>query len=73
MGGISLLKRYSKKETFIYDDEKERDMKALQYGGGVVEVKMLTLLGDKDEYEDDEYLLEITTSYDVEENDNDFY
>lgn len=67
-----MLKRYYKKETFIYDDEKERDMKALQYGGGVG-VKMLTLLGDKDEYEDDEYLLEITTSCDVEENDNDFY
>lgn len=64
-----MLKRYYKKETFIYDNPEERDSKALQYGGGIG-VKKLDIFGDKEELEDDEYLLELTYSYgDVEEDD----
>lgn len=62
-----MLKRYYKKETFIYDDPKERDLKASEYGGGIG-VKKLDLFGDKEELEDDEYLLEVTYDYDVEDN-----
>lgn len=63
-----MLKRYYKKETFIYDNPGERDLKALQYGGGI-EVKKLDIFGDKEELEDDEYLVEITYSYGDDEED----
>ena len=54
-------------EEVIYDNPEERDSKALQYGGGIG-VKKLDIFGDKEELEDDEYLLELTYSYgDVEE------
>lgn len=53
-----MLKRHRKVETFVYDDAEERDLKALQYGGGIG-VKKLDIFGDKEEFEDDEYLLEI--------------
>lgn len=64
-----MLKRYYKKEIFIYDSAEERDSKALQYGDGIG-VKKLDMFGDKEEFEDDEYLLELTYSYGgVEEDD----
>ena len=63
-----MLKRYYKKETFIYDNPGERDSKALQYCGGIG-VKKLDIFGNKEELEDDEYLVEITYSYGDNEED----
>ena len=57
-----MLKRHYKKETFIYDNPEERDSKALDYGDEV-EIKMLDLIGDKEEDEDDEYLVEVMYGY----------
>lgn len=65
-----MLKRYYKKETFIYDNKQECDLKALEYGDEF-EVTKLVLIGCKEENEDDEYLVEVSYSYGDDEEDGD--
>ena len=62
-----MLIRYFKKETFIFDNEEERNTKALSFQGKNHEsIRCLRLFGDKELGEEDEFLVEVTTSLDID-------
>lgn len=62
-----MLVRHFKKEAFVFDNEEERDAKALSFQGKNHEsIRCLRLFEDKELGEEDEFLVEVTTSWDID-------